>query len=163
MTFTRADGDFSRFLIHFYFLNETDGSKRFYGAARDVTEMATLGRHMELLARYSSSSVIFLIRQHGKYSYEVAAHGLADSLKLSKEKLEAELNDGSFYNRLSDASVANMLKQENALDSARKGFSQALALQDGDGGWVQLSLRADPVNEPDSDVRWIFSIRRADQ
>ncbi|MBR2798011.1 MAG: EAL domain-containing protein [Clostridia bacterium] len=163
MTFGRVDGDFSRFLIHFYFLNETDGSKRFYGAARDVTEMATLGRHMELLARHSSSSVIFLIRQHGKYSYEVAAHGLADSMKLSKDQLQAELNDGSFYKRVSEESRASLLRQENTLGSARQGFSQQLSMQAGDGGWVQLSLRADPVDEADSDVRWIFSIRRADQ
>jgi PAS domain-containing protein len=100
LTFARVDGDYSRFLIHFYFLNETDGSKRFYGSVRDVTGMATLGRHMELLARHSSRSVVFLVRQHGKYSYEVAAHGLEDSLKLSREQLEAELNDGRFYARL---------------------------------------------------------------
>ena len=45
----------------------------------------------------------------------------------------------------------------------RQGYSEALTLTAGDGAPVQLFLRADPVNEPDSDVRWIYSIRRADQ
>jgi hypothetical protein len=148
MSFARVDGDYSRFLIHFYFLNETDGSKRFYGAARDVTEMARLSNHMALLSRHSSRSVVFLVREHGRFRYEVAAHGLEATMKLSKAQVEAELNDGSFYNRLSDTSVADMLKQENALGSARKGFSQALALRDGDGylpvfkeKWIPMEAR----------------------
>jgi len=163
MSFGRVDGDYSRFLIHFYFLNESDGSKRFYGAARDVTEMAKLGRHMELLARHSSRSVVFLIRQHGKYSYEVAAHGLEDSMKLSKARFEAELNDGSFFNRMSVETYDRLSRLNRDYKEDRQGFSVAITLNGEDGKPLQLFLRADPVNEPDSDVRWIYSIRRADQ
>ena len=163
LTFGRVDGDFSRFLIHFYFLNETDGSKRFYGAARDVTEMATLGHHMELLVRHSSRSVVFLVRRHGKYSYEVADHGLEDSLKLSRDQLEAELNDGRFYTRLTPEDRNRLMRLNRDSREDRQGYSEALTLTAGDGGPVHLNLRADPVNEPDSDVRWIYSIRRADQ
>ena len=163
LTFARVDGDYSRFLIHFYFLNETDGSKRFYGSVRDVTGMATLGRHMELLARHSSRSVVFLVRQHGKYSYEVAAHGLEDSLKLSREQLEAELNDGRFYARLTAEERNRLMHLNRDSREDRQGYSQALTLTAGDGSLVHLNMWADPVNEPDSDVRWIYSIRRADQ
>ena len=110
MSFARGDGDYSRFLIHFYFLNESDGSKRFYGAARDVTGMAKLGNHMALLSRHSSRSVVFLVRQHGRYSYEVAAHGLESTMKLSRECVEAELNDGSFFERIPEESCRRMLR-----------------------------------------------------
>lgn len=163
MSFARVDGDYSRFLIHFYFLNETDGSKRFYGAARDVTEMAKLGNHMALLSRHSSRSVVFLVRQHGRYSYEVATHGLESTMKLSRERVEAELNDGSFFARIPEESRRRMLRLSRSGGEDRKGYSEALTLTAGDGAPVQLFLRADPVNEPDSDVRWIYSIRRADQ
>ena len=163
LTFSRTDGDYSRFLIHFYFLNETDGSKRFYGAARDVTEMATLGHHMELLARHSSRSVVFLIRRHGKYSYEVAAHGLEDTIRLSRDQLEAELNDGRLYGRLSYEDRNRLMHLNRDSRDDRQGYSETFMLRAGDGTQVQLCLRADPVNEPDSDVRWIYSIRRGDQ
>ena len=163
MSFEGPDGDYSRFLIHFYFLNETDGSKRFYGAARDVTEMAKLGNHMALLSRHSSRSVVFLVRQHGHYSYEVAAHGLESTIKLSREQVEAELNDGSFYERIPAESRKRLMRLNRIGGENRQGFSEAMTLTAGDGAPVQLFLRADPVNEPDSDVRWIYSIRRADQ
>ena len=163
MSFGRIDGDYSRFLIHFYFLNESDGSKRFYGAARDVTEVTKLGRHMELLVRHSSRSVVFLIRHRGQMSYEVAAHGLEDSLKLSKAQLEAELNDGSFFKRMSTETHERLARQNRNFREDREGFSEPITLMTDDGRPLQLSLRGDPVNEPDSDVRWIYSIRRADQ
>jgi len=163
MTFARVDGDYSRFLIHFYFLNESDGSKRFYGAARDVTEMARLGRHMALLARHSSRSVVFLVREHGRFRYEVAAHGLEATMKLPKARFEAELNDGSFYDRIPGETRRRLVRLNRSTGEDREGYSEALPLTAGDGATVQLFLRADPVNEPDSDVRWIYSIRRADQ
>jgi hypothetical protein len=125
--------------------------------------MATLGRHMELLARHSSRSVVFLVRRHGKYSYEVAAHGLEDSLKLSREQLEAELNDGRFYARLTAEERNRLMHLNRDSREDRQGYSQALTLTAGDGSLVHLNMWADPVNEPDSDVRWIYSIRRADQ
>ena len=163
MSFARTDGDYARFLIHFYFLNETDGSKRFYGAARDVTELAKLGNHMALLSRHSSRSVVFLVRQHGRYSYEVAAHGLEATMKLTRDQFEAELNNGSFYDRIPAESRKRLVHLNRSSGEDRQGYSEALTLTAGDGAPVQLFLRADPVNEPDSDVRWIYSIRRADQ
>ncbi len=163
MSFERVEGEYARLLIHFYFLNETDGSKRFYGAARDVTEMAKLGNHMALLARHSSRSVVFLVRQRGHYSYEVAAHGLEATMKLSRDRFEAELNDGSLFNRIPAESRRRLMRLNRTLGENRQGYSEALTLTAGDGAPVQLFLRADPVNEPDSDVRWIYSIRRADQ
>ena len=163
MSFARTDGDYARFLIHFYFLNETDGSKRFYGAARDVTEMAKLGNHMALLSRHSSRSVVFLVRQHGHYSYEVAAHGLEATMKLTRDQFEAELNDSSFFERIPAESRKRLVRLNRSSGEDRQGYSEALTLTAGDGAPVQLFLRADPVNEPDSDVRWIYSIRRADQ
>ena len=163
MSFARVDGDYSRFLIHFYFLNETDGSKRFYGAARDVTEMARLSNHMALLSRHSSRSVVFLVREHGRFRYEVAAHGLEATMKLSKAQFEAELNDGSFYDRIPEEVRRRLVRLNRSTGEDRQGYSEALPLAAGDGTTAQLFLRADPVNEADSDVRWIYSIRRADQ
>ena len=64
-TFKKIDGSAARFLIQFYFLNEDEGTIRYYGSARDVTEITNLQRHMELLSRFTSGTVLFLLYSHG--------------------------------------------------------------------------------------------------
>ena len=56
-----------------------------------------------------------------------------------------------------------LMRLNRDMGDKREGYSEALPMTAGDGSTLQLFLRADPVNEPDSDVRWIYSIRRADQ
>ena len=62
MTFFKPDGSSSRFLIHFYYVDETSDSKRFYGSAHNITQLTNLQNHMELLSQYFSDTVIFLKR-----------------------------------------------------------------------------------------------------
>lgn len=163
MAFSRVDGDYSRFLIHFYFLNETDGSKRFYGAARDVTEITNLNRHMDLLSRYSSHSVVFLIQRRGRLAFEVAAHGLEGSMKLSRERFEAELNDGSFYERVSPEGRAALMRTCLDATEQKQGFSSQFTMTDGEGEPLELFIKSDFVDAEDSDVRGILSIRLAEE
>jgi len=162
LTFYRIDGDFSRFLIHFYFLNESDGSQRFYGAARDVTEITNLSRHMELLARYSSRSVVFLTQRYGKLSYLVAAHGLEPYMKLSREAFEAELNSGAFFRRVTSDNREQLMCLGMGLDDPKESFTAAFTAASGDGTPVEMILRADYVDE-ESDVKCILSIRKPNE
>ena len=159
MTFYRVDGGFSRFLIHFYFLNETGDSKRFYGAARDVTEITNLNRHMELLSRFSSRSVIFLTQRYGKNSFEVVAHGLESVMKLSKAQFERELNDGTFYDRVCPEERKALFEQCMSTVPERKGFASHFTMNATDGTPLRLFIKADNVDEEDSDVKCIISIR----
>ena len=159
MTFNRVDGGISRFLIHFYFLNESGESLRFYGAARDVTELSNLSRHMELLSRFSSHMVIFLLIRHGKLAFEVAANGLEGQLKLTKAQVESELNAGAFYDRVSDADRDGLRRQ--CLSAFREGrnFSASFTLRAGDGAPLALFIKGDYVGDETSDVKCILSIR----
>ena len=59
LSFIKVDGSMVRFLIQFYFLNNDGGSKRFYGAARDITSIANLEQQMTLLSRFVSRTVLF--------------------------------------------------------------------------------------------------------
>ena len=70
-TFMKIDGSAARFLIQFYFLNEDGEQRRFYGSATDVTEITNLHWHMELLSRFTSRTVLFLLYSQGEYSFEV--------------------------------------------------------------------------------------------
>ena len=157
-TFYRVDGGASRFLIHFYFLSENDTSMRFYGAARDITEIATLHRHMELLSRYTSHCVIFLIWMHGQYSYEVGANGLEREMGLDRDQLEAELNSRAFFERVADFEVLR-LRAGHAI-TAQETFVSPLSIRSAKGEMLSLVLKIDPVLDDASDVRSILSIRK---
>ncbi|MBR0410483.1 MAG: hypothetical protein IJI25_05710 [Eubacterium sp.] len=106
-TFKKIDGSSASFLIHFYFLNEDGDQRRFYGSARDVTEKTNLHWHMELLSRFTSRTVIFLLYSQGQYSFEVPAHGLEKDMGLSRQELEKELNDGAILSVAVDADYVN--------------------------------------------------------
>ena len=163
MTFYRVDGGSSRFLIHFYFLNESDGNRRFYGAARDVTEVTNLSRHMELLSRFSSHVVIFLERQHGKYCYEVAANGLDREMGISKEQLEAELNDGTFFSRVADGGGDALRRMIRGAIQQGRSISATVRLLREKREPVSLFVRSDYVSDAASDVQCILSVRLSDE
>ena len=163
MAFGRIDGGYSRFLIHFYFLNESGGERRFYGSARDVTELSNLSRHMELLSRYSSRTIIFLERRRGVYSYEVVAHGLEQAMGLSKDRLQASLNDGSFYERVVEEDREPLRRLCMEAVDADRSFASNFRLRTGDGRILSLFMKADSVKDELSDVKSILSIRFSDE
>ncbi len=163
LTFMRTDGGFSRFLIHFYFLNESDGVQRFYGAARDVTELTNLSRHMELLSRFSSHTVVFLEMQHGRTRFEVVAHGLEKAMKVTKAWMEAELNAGTFYKRLEPEWRDDLKRKFIQAIRAEKSFNADFRMTVEGGEPLNLCVRGDYVNDATSDVKCILSIRLADE
>lgn len=59
---------------------------------------------MELLSRFTSRTILFLLYNQGAYSFEIVAHGLEKDLGLSRQRLKEELNANAFYKRLAPAS-----------------------------------------------------------
>jgi PAS domain-containing protein len=159
MTFGRADGNFSRFWIHFYYLDEVDGRMRFYGSARDVTELTNLNKHMDLLSHFLSECVIFLIYNHGLYSYQVAAQGLEQEMQMSREQLEKELNTGRFIRRIARKDRRIVMRMGVNSIEKQESFTIDFSMIMNDGSKKGFFLKADPVVDPTSDVKCILSVR----
>jgi diguanylate cyclase (GGDEF)-like protein/PAS domain S-box-containing protein len=159
-TFRKIDGSSARFLIHFYFLNEDGGSTRYYGSARDVTEITNLQRHMELLSRFTSRTILFLRYGHGIYSFEVAAHGLEKDLGLSRQQLLDELNDNVFYKRLVPASDRTLWNVAQQCAESKQSTSAELRIRGDNGHLLSAIVDADYVDDELGDVRCILSIRK---
>ena len=158
-TFGRIDGTFSRFWIHFYYLDEAEGRMRFYGSARDVTELTNLNRHMDLLSRFLSECVIFQIYNHGVYSYQVAAQGLEQEMQISREQLEKELNSGRFFRRIAKKDRSRIIRLGvDSLDK-KEDFKAVFTMNLADGKAKDFFLKADMIEDSTSDVRCILSVR----
>ena len=159
-TFKKVDGSAARFLIHFYYLNEDGGSIRFYGSARDVTEITNLQRHMQLLSRFTSRTILFLLYNHGVYSFEIAAHGLEKDLDISKEQLFDELNAGIFYKRLVPSSDRTMWKVAQRCAETKESISDELKIEGNNGKNLSVIIDADYVDDELGDVKCILSMRK---
>ena len=55
---------------------------------------------MKDVLQLSTDSVVFLRRRRGSWSFQLVIHALEDELHLSREAVEKELNEGSFYKRV---------------------------------------------------------------
>lgn len=159
-TFKKIDGSAARFLIQFYFLNEDGGTNRYYGAARDVTDITNLHRHMELLSRFTSRTVLFLLYSHGTYSFEVTAHGLEKELALSQQELTEELNANVFYKRLIPASERSFWSIAQRCAESRESTSAELKIQGNNGRILSVIVDADYVDDELGDVKCILSMRK---
>ena len=160
MAFGRVDGSYSRFWIHFYYLDEAEGRMRFYGSARDVTELTNLNRHMDLLSRFLSECVIFLINHHGVYSYQVAAQGLEKEMQISREQMEKELNSGSFFLRIARKDRKRIIQLGVDAVEKKENFISTFAMTMENGEKRDFFLKGDIVEDDTSDVKCILSIRR---
>jgi hypothetical protein len=159
-TFMKIDGSASRFLIQFYFLNEDGGKIRYYGSDRDVTEITNLQRHMLLLSRFTSRTILFLLYSCGEYSFEVAAHGLEKSLGLSKQQLADELNANIFYKRLIPTSENLLWNVAQRCAETQESTSAELCVRCQDGSLLGVIVDADYVDDDLGDVRCILSLRK---
>ena len=160
MSFGRVDGSYSRFWIHFYYLDEAEGRMRFYGSARDVTELTNLNKHMDLLSRFLSECVIFLVQNHGLLSYQVAAQGLEKEMQISREQLEKELNSGWFFRRIVRKDRTKIIRLGAEAIRNKENFTASFNMIMKDGQQKSFFLKSDFVDDETGDVKCIFSICR---
>ena len=159
-TFKKNDGTAARFLIHFYFLSEDDEQKRFYGTARDVTEITNLHRHMELLSRFTSRTVLFLLYRDGKYVFEITAHGMEKEMGLSRQQLEEELNTEVFFKRFMQEREWTLLKMAQKCAENKENTTNEFSMTGYDGNRLEVIVDAAYVDDELGDVKCILSLMK---
>ena len=159
-TFKKIDGSAARFLIRFYFLSEDGDKIRYYGSVNDVTDLTNLHRHMELLSRFTSQTVLFLLYSQGEFSFEVVAHGLEKDLGLSRQQMTEELNANIFYKRLVPASERSFWNIAQTCADTRESSSDELKIRTCNGSLLSVIVDADYVDDALGDVRCILSMRK---
>ncbi len=156
--FYRADGTLEQFLVNLYFLEEGDGGKTYYGAMQDVTEITSLQNQMKLLSRFSSESIVFLRHYGDEWAYQVVVHGLRTVMGMSEAEFQRELNDGSFYQRMSDSDGEEM---GEILVDAGVGASPGVSflMRRDEGEPIRIYMKMDYVSDEYSNVEYILMFR----
>ncbi|MBO4915488.1 MAG: EAL domain-containing protein [Oscillospiraceae bacterium] len=155
----RTDGTLGRFFEHFYFLEENDSGKIFYGSIQEVTEITLLQNQMRLLSKFSSESIVFLRRRGGKWLYQVVVHGLRNQMGISRSEFERELNDGSFQNRLSSESGDTLRELSTESIAQGKIPGSFLHMRCASGEYIDVYMKIDHVHDEYSDAEYILAFR----
>ncbi|MBQ9063929.1 MAG: EAL domain-containing protein [Blautia sp.] len=158
MSFIKTDGSSSRFLMHFYYLGCEGEQKRYFGSARDVTQITLLRKHMDLVTDVFSECIVFLSVRNGNLFCEVVAQGIPD-MDITKEELEQELNDGTFYKRIVPEQrqmlISQCMESLNGID-----FSTFITMEVREGRKLNFFIRSEYIEDETSDVRCIIIVSR---
>ena len=162
LSFRKVDDTMVRFLIHFYYLGMDGDKKRFYGAARDVTDIVKLQRQMDLLSRFVSRTVLFLTAREDKYVFEVVAHGLENVIGMSGKEIEEKLNAAKTGRQQISDNESALWKIALKSIETQQGMTQHFRMLNKNGSLLNLVVDVDYVKDPFSEVKCILSMRRAD-
>ncbi|MBE7008154.1 MAG: EAL domain-containing protein [Ruminococcaceae bacterium] len=157
------DGALSQLRVRLFFLEEDENGKRFYGSARDITQLVRLNDRMDMLTNLSPDSAVFLRRTGGGLNFRTVTHGLQGALGLDREALERELNDGSFRERLDPREREALMQEVTASGMRMKNFSAPFRVRTADGRTVRLRLRFDAVHDRESGVDYIMLLRLSEK
>ena len=157
LTFIKPAGESPRFLIRFYFLQEADGIRRFYGSATDVTRITLLERYIELISHSKSECIIFYSDKPGVPKFRVPVQGLDHEIGITREQVEQEMNDGTFFDRIVPEH-REMLFSEVRNVLLGIDFSTHFSMYNAEGKRVNLFMQADYVDDEASDVRILIII-----
>ncbi len=158
LRFIRPDGTYSWFIIRFYYIDEQDGEHRFYGSASNVTDQANLRQQMDLISRFSSDSIIFLDVKNYEWTFKMASHGLEKVLGMTLKEAEVELNTRKYYDRLPKEKVVLLRDFFVASFREHNSFTYDFELKHTEGKNVELRLRADPVDDEISSIKYIITV-----
>ena len=156
LRFYKLDGTLTSFNINFFYLGERDGSKRFYGSARNVTNLADLRDQFNLISEYSNDSFLFVTRIDQKWRFEVISNVFSDFLGISRNELEEELNNGAIRRRIINQkeyddfmlSLGNL--HENYVD-----FTFDAEIKDKDGIKYKVKFKFNSVANKANNIKYV--------
>ena len=160
LRFPRADGTVAQFRAQFFFLDEDENGKRFYGSMRDVTQLDKLNSQMRMITRLSNDEVIFVRKRESGLIYQVTVHGLEEALGISREEFEQELNSGEVQKRVSEETVNMVVSTAYGADMKMADYSPVFSMKGAGGKDISLRFRIDSVQDKSSGVDYLLVIHR---
>ena len=160
--FYKTDGTLTTFDIHFYHIGEYEDGHRFYGSAKNITQVSDLEQQMKVISAYISDTVVFLDiddNSKSKYEYNVVVNGLAGIIGLSAKEFEDELNSGKFFKRVDPEELNKCKDLIGASISSSITYSFDFTMKKDNGEFVTISVKGDPVTDESINTDYIITFR----
>ena len=115
---------------------------------------------MSIISGTISDSILFMRRRNDKWEFEVIAHGLNNVTGIEKEQLQKELDDGSFWKRVSKENIQKLLSYVTDSFEKREGFESEVTFKNAKGKEITLYLTADSAAGRASNVDYVITFHR---
>ena len=156
--FSRLDGSYMWYDIHFYYIDTKGEEDRFYGAAHDLTDYYDLYHKLSLISSYTHDSIIFLSSEYSNWSFTVASHGLEKVIGINKEQFEEEINNRKFYERvLEDRDKFRDLVLKAF--SKKEDFSFTFSIIGSNNEKIQLLMDGTYINDDTKNISYVIDMR----
>lgn len=157
--YRKLDGSPFDLLIHFYYLGESDGKKRFYGTARNITQVTEMRDEMKIMSQIGSITMAFLRYHENGWYFNLGVHGLEEELGLSRADLEAELEDRSFFSRVEGELGDYLRTLSTEPDDELGDFSIPVSISSTHGTTVKAILSSYCVTDKRSMFSYVFALQ----
>ena len=159
--FYKTDGTLTTYIMRFYYLRREEDRDIFYGAVQDITRLSRLEKQIMLLARYSKETIIFLTRKpDSSVEFSVLFNALEKEADLTREQLEQELNDKTFFRRIDpddpQAVYDRILQRMDRCES----FKVNLHVRGADDVPLKLVAYGDYVIDDTDTMDYIITLRK---
>ena len=164
LRYYKTDGSIATYDIQFYYLGYKDGFHRFYGSAKNITQLSDLRQQMRLISKYASN-VIVLVKRNSEdnWTYSVAANGLEKVTGIPSEELENHLNNGTLYKVVGEESYEkikeNVYRSLSNMKTTLLSFEITLKA----GNKINLNARVDPIVGEIGDAEFIITFWQVDK
>ena len=151
--YRRVDGAPIDCLMHFYYLGEFDGCRRFYCTVRNMTQITEMREELRLVSRIERFTVAFLKHYKNDWHFRLAIHGLVKEFGMSRSSLEEELESRVFFDRV-EGEAGNYLRALSYQPDDKLGdFCMPLNIRTNTGEIIKTTLSSYYVEE----ARCVFS------
>ncbi len=162
LRFFRSDGVIAQLRVRFFYLEDGEDGRKFYGSIHDLTEFITLNDHMRLLSGVTTDSIVFVRERGGKHTFRAVVHGLREAMGLSWKQFQDELTDGRFYRRVEESKRAELKRLIDKNSESGSGFYYEFRITNVMNEPLALKMKVDCVNDRPSGVKYILTIRRSE-
>ena len=159
LRFYTLDGTLTSYVMSYYFIGTSEGADRFYGSAKNITELVDTKQDLALITKYSNDTIVFISIVDGKKKYRIVAHGLESVLNVSAERFEKAINAGTIDPRIKPEDYQ---KFQDFYDSGEKEktFRFSVSLP-GKEEQIPIRARIVKVGDESNNVKYILNIELA--
>ncbi|MCR5505940.1 MAG: GGDEF domain-containing phosphodiesterase [Bacilli bacterium] len=163
MRVARVDGQYTYFFVHFYYLGKKEGDDRFYGSAKNMTELVELSEESKLISQYSHDNIVFVRKFYDKWTFHVVSSGIGKLFNISAEQLEKELNDSSIVKRIGDQNqFLNDIKEMDEHSEKGEDFVKEYDMFDKRGNKRTIRISFTYVRDKSINIYYIMRVRVVD-
>lgn len=158
--FYKTNGSLTTFYMHFYYLHNEGECQIFYGSVQNITRLSNLEKQVDLLARISADTVLFLSRlPDNEIRFTVLFNGLEQEIGLDANKLEHELNNENFYERIVSNNSFPVIKDVMEKIDKSESFSAVLNTNNVNGEPLSLNVHGNYMQDDTENMNYIITLK----